>query len=211
MESENNIYVINLDKRPDKMEHINNMFEKYFKINRIDAVYREEGWRGCLLSHIKCIKYAKENNLKYIMVMEDDCVDMCPNWYERIMKIKKEVFDKKNDWDIFLGGSLLTQLDNISKYDFEYDNIYNISNSTNTHFIVYNHTSYDYILQRANFSGGPIDVLWWYNLKCLMPVPFIFKSAPSISDIAGRYVDHTDMINNNEKKLLTYIKNNNIA
>lgn len=40
----NNIFVINLEERKDKMENINKFFSKYFNINKIDAIKDNIGW-----------------------------------------------------------------------------------------------------------------------------------------------------------------------
>ena len=203
-----NIFVINLEERKDKMEHINKTFGNYFNVNRVDAIKDNEGWKGCLQSHLKCIKYAKDNNLKYIIVIEDDCTPMGENWFERFKNIKENIFDKKDDWDIFLGGSIKTSVKHIKKYDFKSDNIYNISRSHSTYCIVYNHTCYDYFLN-SNLEL-PIDVLWHKKIKCIIPLPFIFSIIASVSDIAKIYVNYNNRIIGNQNKLIEHIKNNNI-
>lgn len=202
------IFVINLEERKDKMEHINKTFGNYFKINRIGAIKDDEGWKGCLQSHLKCIKYAKDNNLKYIIVIEDDCKPMGEDWFTRFKNIKENIFDKKDDWDIFLGGSIKTSVKHIRKYDFDSDNIYNIARSHNTHMIVYNHTCYDFFLNSNN--DLPIDVLWHKKIKCIIPLPFIFSIIATWSDIAKIYVNHNGQIIDNQNKLMEHIINNNI-
>jgi hypothetical protein len=68
-----NIYYINLDKRIDRKYHI----EKQLKLldwngNRFPAIKHPFGALGCSLSHLALLKYAKENNLSHILIMEDD-------------------------------------------------------------------------------------------------------------------------------------------
>ena len=49
--------------------------EKIFKnynYERINAVYHERGNIGCTLSHIKCLKYAKEKEYDECIIFEDD-------------------------------------------------------------------------------------------------------------------------------------------
>lgn len=202
-----NIFVINLEEREDKMKHINKTFGNYFNINRVNAVKDDEGWKGCLKSHLNCIKCAKDNNLKYIIVMEDDCVPMCENWFERFKNIKKNIFDIKDDWDIFLGGSVKTSIKKINKYNFN-DDIYNIAMAHSAYMIVYNHTCYDFFLNSNH--DLPIDVMWHKKIKCIMGLPFLFSIISSMSDIANIYVNHKNRIIENQNKLIQHIKNNNI-
>ena len=205
----NNIYVINLEHRKDRMNNINERFKNYFNINRVEAVKDKEGWIGCLKSHKKCIQYAKDNNLKYIIVMEDDCTPKINDWFEKFNDIKENIFEKKDDWDIFLGGSTKTNTKNINKYDFQNVNIYNIIKAHNTHLIVYNHTCYDFFLNSNNEL--PIDVLWHKKIRCIIPLPFLFTVISSFSDIGNVYTKmHKIIIDNNEKKLIKYIEENNI-
>lgn len=67
------LYVINLDKRSDRWEKINHIF-KNFNLVRVSAVEHNEGYIGCFMSHQKCLRYAKEHNMDYIIVLEDDCI-----------------------------------------------------------------------------------------------------------------------------------------
>jgi hypothetical protein len=198
-----NIYVINLKHRTDKIKEFKSNFSKYFNIIVIDAIKEEEGWKGCLYSHLKCIKYAKENNLKYIIVFEDDACPKYKDWFEKFKNIKEQVFDTKNDWDIFIGGSTKTyKKHKISKYDLE-NNLYRVCKTQNTHSIVYNHTCYDFFLN-CNQSK-PIDLVWHNQIKCIMSIPFLFTVKNFVSDISKEWNKLSDKINDNEKKLLEYI------
>lgn len=196
-------------KEKDRMVNINKNFNKYFNINRVDAIKEDDGWKGCLKSHLKCIKYAKDNNLKHIIVMEDDCVPIEENWFNRFVNIKENLLDEKDDWDIFLGGSTKTSVKNITKYNFESNNIYNIIRSHCTHFIVYNHTCYDYFLNAGD--DLPIDVVWHKKIKCIIVLPFIFSVSSSYSDISKSYIKiHHNRIIENQQQLINYVKKNNI-
>jgi GR25 family glycosyltransferase involved in LPS biosynthesis len=199
-----NLYVINLESRIDRMKNFYKIFSDKFNIIRIDAIHNTDSWKGCFESHLKCIKYAKDNNLKYIMVMEDDCMPMNNNWYKSLINIKQNIFDKKNDWDIFLGGSSKTFMKNIHKYDYSDHNIYNIESTYSTYMIVYNHTSYDFFLNSEIIL--PIDIIWHKKLRCILPIPFLFTTMNSKSDIDDKCLDVKKKIFNNQKYLNRYIK-----
>jgi GR25 family glycosyltransferase involved in LPS biosynthesis len=46
------------------------------QLNFVEAIRRENGAIGCFLNFKKCIKIAKENNMKYIIILKDDCLPM---------------------------------------------------------------------------------------------------------------------------------------
>lgn len=199
------IYVINLDERDDRWNKIKNTFENYFNLIRVSAIKHKDGWIGCLLSHKKCIQIAKDNNMKYIIVMEDDC-DIADDFLKRLSKIKEEIFDVKDDWDMFLGGGAKTSIKYIEKYDSNHNDIYKVIRSHCTYMICYNHTSYDFILNSDN--SEPIDVLWHKKIKCIMSVPFMFYPYNNVSNISNIYADILRNIKENEKKLLNHIQQN---
>ena len=62
------ILVINLPHRVDRLELIKKELVDYDYII-IEAIKTN---LGCNLSHQKCIKYAIENNLEQVCIMEDD-------------------------------------------------------------------------------------------------------------------------------------------
>ena len=76
-----NLYYINLDKRTDRNKLMINQLKrvnknKKFKINRFSAIRNSiHGGIGCGKSHIKVLKIAKQLNLPYVIVIEDD-IDM---------------------------------------------------------------------------------------------------------------------------------------
>jgi GR25 family glycosyltransferase involved in LPS biosynthesis len=58
---------------------------------------------GCLLSHIECIKHAKNNNYENILVLEEDFV-MCKDFNEKYNKLINNININNLKWDlIYLG------------------------------------------------------------------------------------------------------------
>lgn len=69
----NKIIYINLDKRPDRKNEIENELNKYnLNYERYSAIEHPNGAIGCSYSHLNVLKIAKENNYKNILILEDD-------------------------------------------------------------------------------------------------------------------------------------------
>ena len=202
------IYVINLEHRYDRLRKFKKIFDAHFNVKQVKAVFDEKGWIGCLKSHLNCIKYAKENNMKYIIVFEDDCTITNNKSIERFKNIKQNIFDVRDDWDIFIGGSTSCELKNINKYDYDAENIYTIDSACSAFCIVYNHTCYDFFINCD--MTEPIDFFWHYKLKCIIPLPYTFTVIPSYSNIQNINTNPNLKVYRNERKLINYIKENNI-
>ena len=70
------IVYINLDKRPEKNEHMKK-FTSIFpteKIVRFAAIEWNPGSVGCTKSHIEVMKLAIDNKWKNVLILEDDVV-----------------------------------------------------------------------------------------------------------------------------------------
>jgi hypothetical protein len=159
------VFLINLDKRKDRLERCNTIFTEN---NVLDLVERFPGiipdtsmnipytkdtekikipLYGCLLSHISIIKKAKAEGLKTVLVLEDD-VD-----FINIETIDKAVDQLKNkDWSLFYLGSNthipLTRVD---------PNLLILKKGYATHAIAYHANFYDYFIE--SFEQKKIDII----------------------------------------------------
>ena len=69
------IYYINLEKRKDRKENIENELKNMgLQGERFDAIENEFACYGCSMSHLGVLKKAKEMNYKHILILEDDFV-----------------------------------------------------------------------------------------------------------------------------------------
>lgn len=70
------VFVINLERRKDRLEEFTEEYKKIIddnKLERFDAIYRpDHGCLGCTLSHLEVVKQAKERGYKKIIIFEDD-------------------------------------------------------------------------------------------------------------------------------------------
>ena len=111
------VYVINLDKRKDRLEHIKKQFSEYdISFRRVSAVDGHQcknkpenasindGEWGCTLSHIKVLKNARKNGYEQFLVFEDDVV-FEDNFLERFENYYKQLPSK---WEMFYLGANTT-------------------------------------------------------------------------------------------------------
>ena len=100
------VICINLSTRLDRRQKVTSDFP--YKFTFFNATPHENPEKGCSESHLSVIKYAKENNYKNIMIIEDDIkiikdlttVPKFPENYHMLYLggICIEYFDKKEDW-----------------------------------------------------------------------------------------------------------------
>lgn len=98
------ILYINLPHRIDRKERILSELSKCQadkeKIIRIDAYHVPlNGHKGCCLSHMKALSYATENNLKNVLILEDDVV-----FEHSLLEINQYIshfFKIVKTWDVF--------------------------------------------------------------------------------------------------------------
>ena len=68
------IFYINLDRRPDRKEHIETQLSKYDLTGERYAAINtpHSGIVGCGFSHLNVLKLARERNYKNVLILEDD-------------------------------------------------------------------------------------------------------------------------------------------
>lgn len=77
-----NIYYINLDRRVDRKIHIETQLNLLnWKATRFPAILHSFGALGCSLSHLALLKYARNNNLDHILILEDDVTFLNPSLF----------------------------------------------------------------------------------------------------------------------------------
>lgn len=192
-----NLWVINLEKRIDRMEIIEESMknQNVFNINYFKAYQHRLGYYGCSLSHLALISYAKSNELPYIIVAEDD------NDIQNIDKLK-EIIDElssRDDWDIFNGSP--------SFYDIMYRKVKPIFTKMSktdklvysnwgqtTNFMIYNKSSYDKML-KYSFDNHIDQYISENFLQVIYKDEYLNKQRPSLSDIyvTGKVSDFSNL------------------
>ena len=98
-------YVINLDKRPDRLVACEDAWYKLnFYPERFSAIENENPSLGCYLSHLEILRKARDAN-KNVLIFEDDIEII--NFEEKLIeKALDELYDL--DWAmLYLGGNIL--------------------------------------------------------------------------------------------------------
>ena len=206
-----NIFYINLDTRPDRKSFFENQM-RMIGINnakRFNAIKHNIGAIGCSLSHLELLKYAKQQNMDHILIMEDDIMFTRPQMF--IYYLNNFLTQHKNFDVLLIAGNNMgeyTRLDNfcvkISKCQ------------TTTGYLVKSHY-YDKLIQ--NYEEGinklklniglinkyAIDQYWtqlqlhdiWYLLT-----PLTVTQKPDYSDIEKKEINYNILMLDLEKTKL---------
>ena len=198
-----NVYYINLEERKDRKELVENeLNELGWEYERFNAIKTTNGRVGCSMSHLKLIQMAKEKDLDYIVVLEDDIQFMRKTWYNK--KIT-EIINSDFNFDVFLlGGNLRPPIGKIN------EDIYKITKSfTTTGYIVKKHY-YDTLINNikegiqlllknpdGEYNSNAIDC-HWMKLQAkdnwLIIMPRTITQRPIYSDIEQRYTDYNHLM-----------------
>lgn len=195
-----NAYCINLKQRPDRKEAVWKEFKKHnLHVDLWEATcwkdvivpddsikrheYNASGILACAMSHVALIKHAKELNLDYITIFEDDIV-LSDNFAEKIQYIESV----PDNWDMFyLGCHSYVKIPTI------YQDIYQVDVAAGTYGYIVKNTLYDFILDRWYYRYG-IDEFYDYEVlkksKALAIIPAIVTTQPNYSDVAQHFVNY---------------------
>lgn len=106
---------INLSHREDRKEalvpHLQNLSQTGLcsSMRRIEGVYDPlNGHRGCALSHLKALTYAKEAGWQNVLILEDDFLP-CREAKVITNNIRFLIDSLKDEWDVLLvGGNVIS-------------------------------------------------------------------------------------------------------
>ena len=180
-------YIINLEDRLDRKLHIVDEMTKLPQVSyEIVAAIRDES-KTCFLSHLKCIQRAKDNNLPYVLVLEDDAIfsEDCIEIFDRALT---EV--QTRQWDmLYLGANLNSNAYNITP------TLVKLSGAYTAHAYMVHKQFYDIILNLQ--LDVEIDVCYSKlipNNNIYMCDPMIAYQLPSYSNLQDGFRDYNGAI-----------------
>jgi len=211
-----NPYVINLDSRPDRWAALQHAWKGAFNLTRVPAVQETPGWIGCALSHVKIIKDAKARGDPYVLVWEDDCIPM--NRHPRATKeLWNEVLYKlslcRDKWDIALGATSAVYKGGTYNPELstQHVKVFDIPHGFTTHWILYNSSAYDRMIEWETVRSPQIDVYLFNIFGVKVVTPFLAGQMPGFSDIESQQVDYRDMFDRTEALLTGMNRNNTLS
>jgi len=190
-------FVINLDDRTDRYEHIRGEFSDWISpVERVSAVRMTPGWQGCTASHLKCIQLAKERNYPWVLIVEDDC---------KLMEGSKQAFVdllpflwlNRDRWDMFNGGTTFVENSQI----IDRDRNLSQTKGLQTHFYLIHKKAYDIVIKGLSGEPQKIDIYYKYNLRMWVQIPFIARQLPGMSDIENDDRDYNKYYDRAESAL----------
>jgi hypothetical protein len=199
-------FVINLEKRKDRLTQIQNDFKDApFQLVRFNAVAMDPPQQGCASSFVNLVRMAKEKGLPTVLIFEDDNAPE-PNSFENWTIIKNYLDSHMDMWEIFNGG-----MRNISSIQKMIDlgggiKLIKPTGGYSNNWIYINKSVYDKILSWEAL-GKPLIDLWFansFNVWC--SYPFLALQHSGESDIEKNYRDFNNensMVKNNFDRLLT--------
>lgn len=213
-----NIFYINLDTRTDRKSFFENQM-RMIGINnakRFNAIKHNIGAIGCSLSHLELLKYAKQQNMDHILIMEDDIMFTKPIMFTYYLN---NVLAKHKNFDVLLiAGNNMGQYSRLDNFCVKISKC-----QTTTGYLVKSHY-YDRLIRNYeeginNLKQHPtlmnkyaIDQYWtrlqlhdrWYLLT-----PLTVTQKPDYSDIEKKDINYNNLMLGLEKTKLIqsqYIK-----
>ena len=182
-------YIINLKHRTDRYEHMVNEMKKLpISYEFVEGIIDDT--KTCFQSQKKCIQLAKENNLPYVLVLEDDAV-----FTDNVIEILQNTFSEIQtlQWDMFfLGANLQKPASRISS------SILKLNGAYAAHAYMVHERFYDIILNLPHVCEMDVhyhDLMSMHNIY--MCDPMIAYQLPSYSDLQDGYRDYNQSILDN--------------
>ncbi|HLB33145.1 MAG TPA: glycosyltransferase family 25 protein [Chthoniobacterales bacterium] len=143
----NKAFVINLDSQEELFREVQQEFLPYgVECERFVVTPDGNKQIGCTITHLDLIAKAKDKGWPYVIVLEDDCTarEAMKAW----PALSQFLLQERKRWDIFLGGALYVHPKKLQT-QFKPIEVEMIEclHAVTAHFIIYNQSSYDRMLQ----------------------------------------------------------------
>ena len=142
----NGIICINLINRPERRQKFIDHWKNY-PYQFFTAIPHKNPTRGCFESHIGCIRYAKEQGWKNVLILEDDAI---------IVKDLNNVPKFPDGWDMVYLGGLCIHIKDWSQLN----NNYVSGHVFACHAYIVNSKIFDEILEKSETWDKAIDAFY---------------------------------------------------
>lgn len=182
-------YVINLDKRPDRLLGINLpiRWERFVATDGellLDEPPNKRGIFGCHDSHLRLIDKIKNEKYNYYLIFEDD-VEVCDNFIDNLESVINKL---PEDWELlFLGGW------NVGDKKTYCDNIDIAEKVYCMHAYIFKSNIVDKLYKKYSSRKYKVDVLLAEllpELKAYICNPTIAWQKPGFSNIENKVTDN---------------------
>jgi hypothetical protein len=192
------VYCINLDRRLDRWIKVSEIFKKnrFKNVERFSAIDGKNlnnttkllsGELGILETHLQLIKKCKDENIKSVLILEDDV-----EFSTEIKNIEKMFLDIPDDWDmIYFGGNHTYG----SKLEIIKNNVYKLNYTVSLHCVAINCKIFDEILNLISDKQRQVDSYYTELQKkhnCYGFYPNLAYQSKDYSDIQNKIVDYTN-------------------
>ena len=140
-----------LNQRPERYDDVKSHLDYHnIECKFLFSDLHENPNRGCLESHIKAVRYAKENNFNNILIFEDDI---------KIIKDLKNIKNIPDDWNMIYLGGLCTN------YKYNYNEDWVRGTIWCNHAYIVNSNIYDIIIEKGwEYMDGTSDHFFTSNI-----------------------------------------------
>jgi GR25 family glycosyltransferase involved in LPS biosynthesis len=191
-------YVVNLDKRPDRLVSCEDAWYKLnFYPERFSAIENENPALGCYLSHLEILKRARDAN-KSVIIFEDDIEII--NFEEKLIeKALDEIYNM--DWAmLYLGGNILKPFHQVTPH------LAKLTHCQSTHAYGINKKYLPTIVDFVEKNMFIIDCLYADyivpQLPCYITIPMMAIQRSDYSDIEKRKMTYDIPVDRYNKNLV---------
>ena len=182
------IYILNLDRRPDRWSKIQKQLDYacISKAIRFSAIDKKPGWMGCFESHLAMLQKAANEGARNILILEDDA-ELYSDWFPIWQAGKRQI---KADWDMIYLGYNLNPDANLPP-PFVASHLLHLNDALTTHACAINGKYLPCLIEHVKSCIGlnlPIDVVYasqFSKIKAYGIYPMLFHQALGVSDILG--------------------------
>ena len=197
--------VINLEEKTQRWKEVSSEFSDWtVPIERFLAIKRKPGSEGCALSHIQCLKVAKQRNYPWVLIIEDDCM-LTPNALHHFHTILPFLWNHREHWDFYSGGTTFLKQYSLINYDLK---MYQVKGYATQCMLAHKGT-YDKVIDLFSRQETIplIDVFYETNFRVWTSLPYLSRQRPAFSDITEKEENYNESFEKAERILYTDLVN----